>query len=274
MWSNIIEKWVERNSLYSKYKNDIKTIFKKSFDNTKVPYQTYFGGNSSLNLMYKSIYLIGISKGKISMLVDTDISNLTSYTIKQVEISKNKRLDLFWVTAKIKDIEDLINDELIWEHYRIATQKVVLFSVSIGERADWIKGKMLLKTIYDFKHSNLSDVRATLEKQIKSSFNDSQAERFERLKKADKKPKYIYTLSKTFIRNPDVIVEVLLRAKGYCERCQMKAPFNRDSNDTEYLEVHHKLPLAENGDDTVENAIALCPNCHRHAHYGKKTFIK
>ena len=54
----------------------------------------------------------------------------------------------------------------------------------------------------------------------------------------------------------------------------MKAPFNRDSNDTEYLEVHHKLPLAENGDDTVENAIALCPNCHRHAHYGKKTFIK
>ncbi len=25
--------------------------------------------------------------------------------------------------------------------------------------------------------------------------------------------------------------------------------------------------LANNGDDTVENAIALCPNCHRKAHY-------
>jgi len=38
------------------------------------------------------------------------------------------------------------------------------------------------------------------------------------------------------------------------------------------LEVHHKVPLAEGGDDTVENAIALCPNCHRHAHYGKTTY--
>lgn len=33
-------------------------------------------------------------------------------------------------------------------------------------------------------------------------------------------------------------------------------------------EVHHKVPLSAGGDDTVENAIALCPNCHRKAHFG------
>jgi 5-methylcytosine-specific restriction protein A len=26
--------------------------------------------------------------------------------------------------------------------------------------------------------------------------------------------------------------------------------------------------LAEGGEDTVENALALCPNCHRRLHFG------
>ena len=34
------------------------------------------------------------------------------------------------------------------------------------------------------------------------------------------------------------------------------------------LEVHHTKPLAEGGEDTVNNAEALCPNCHKEAHYG------
>ena len=69
-------------------------------------------------------------------------------------------------------------------------------------------------------------------------------------------------------RNPDVVAEVLYRANGHCELCLCLAPFNRKSDGSPYLEVHHKEPLAENGDDTVENAMALCPNCHRKSHYG------
>ena len=69
-------------------------------------------------------------------------------------------------------------------------------------------------------------------------------------------------------RNADVIVEVLIRAKGSCEQCKSKAPFSKKSDGTPYLEVHHKVQLSNGGDDTVENAIALCPNCHRERHYG------
>ena len=65
---------------------------------------------------------------------------------------------------------------------------------------------------------------------------------------------------------------VLERANGICQRCRNNAPFLRDSDGLPYLEVHHKTPLAEGGLDMVENAIALCPNCHRHAHLGKRTF--
>ncbi|MFV3370974.1 HNH endonuclease [Pseudomonas sp. NY15435] len=35
-----------------------------------------------------------------------------------------------------------------------------------------------------------------------------------------------------------------------------------------YPEVRHVVRLADGGEDTVENAIAICPNCHRLRHFG------
>jgi 5-methylcytosine-specific restriction protein A len=59
---------------------------------------------------------------------------------------------------------------------------------------------------------------------------------------------------------------VLKYAKGVCEYCSVPAPFLTNGG-TPYLEVHHVVPLADGGADTVENAVAVCPNCHRAAHY-------
>ncbi|MFZ2725778.1 MAG: HNH endonuclease [Methylococcaceae bacterium] len=87
-----------------------------------------------------------------------------------------------------------------------------------------------------------------------------------------KKPKIIEVTQKVYIRNPYVITKTLKRANGICEKCKNPAPFIRASNKTAYLEVHHKIPLSENGDDTIENTIALCPNCHREEHCGQKNF--
>jgi hypothetical protein len=72
-----------------------------------------------------------------------------------------------------------------------------------------------------------------------------------------------------FIRCPQVVAWILMRAAGVCEACQMPAPFCR-ADGTPYLEVHHVQPLAEGGPDTVDNAVALCPNCHRAAHHSAK----
>ncbi len=70
-----------------------------------------------------------------------------------------------------------------------------------------------------------------------------------------------------FIRDPNVIAWVLLRADGICEVCNNSAPFQRADGDP-LLEVHHIRPLADGGPDTVDNTIANCPNCHRELHYG------
>jgi 5-methylcytosine-specific restriction enzyme A len=75
-------------------------------------------------------------------------------------------------------------------------------------------------------------------------------------------------ISVVFKRNPDVVIEVLNRVNDFCEHCNKVAPFLRAKDGSPYLEVHHTLPLSDGGKDIVENAVALCPNCHRKAHYG------
>lgn len=93
-------------------------------------------------------------------------------------------------------------------------------------------------------------------------------ERRKRLLQAPKKPPIVYAKIRVFARNADVVAEVRARANGKCEVCNQDAPFLKKSDKSPYLEVHHKVRLADDGEDTVENAIAVCSNCHRKAHYG------
>ncbi len=114
----------------------------------------------------------------------------------------------------------------------------------------------------------LEDLESTLRKDIESALKDSHAARLERLKKASKTPETKLVEVRWLTRNPDVVAEVLYRADGFCEQCKSPAPFLKKSNGQPHLEVHHVVPLADGGQDTIENSKALCPNCHRRAHYG------
>lgn len=114
-----------------------------------------------------------------------------------------------------------------------------------------------------------------LEKSIKRSISGNDDARRERLKNSNKIPRKISLITSGYIRNSDVIAEVIKRANGICELCGHKAPFYKASDRSLYLEVHHWTPLAEKGEDTVENAAALCPNCHKQAHYcAEKDYIR
>lgn len=112
------------------------------------------------------------------------------------------------------------------------------------------------------------DIDASLQDEVLKSLNDSSAARQKRLALAARLPDSIQVISRAFRRNPDVIAEVLLRANGTCEECLASAPFIRAASNTPYLEVHHRIMLSAGGEDTVANAVALCPNCHRRLHFG------
>lgn len=107
-----------------------------------------------------------------------------------------------------------------------------------------------------------------LEVNVIESRKHSKQDLLKKLANADRIPEKIQTVSTGFKRNPDVVAFVLKRANGICELCNKPAPFKRASDNAPYLEVHHWKPLAEGGEDTIENAAALCPNCHKEAHFG------
>lgn len=113
-----------------------------------------------------------------------------------------------------------------------------------------------------------SAVETAFANRVSSSLRDTASTRAHRLAGANKVPGRMVVQTVVYVRNPDVVAEVLTTAAGRCGRCGGRAPFIRRSDDTPYLEVHHRLELSKGGEDTVENAIALCPNCHREAHYG------
>ena len=110
--------------------------------------------------------------------------------------------------------------------------------------------------------------RATFHEKVLASARSTREARHLRLQESLPTPRRVEVISFEFVRNPDVVAEVLDRARGYCERCKKPAPFLRRIDGMPYLEVHHRTPLAFGGLDTVGNAEALCPNCHRQAHYG------
>lgn len=71
------------------------------------------------------------------------------------------------------------------------------------------------------------------------------------------------------VRDPRVVATVLRLAGGRCEACGSAGPFEIVTNGRafRFLEVHHVRPLAEDGSDRPENAVAVCPNCHRALHF-------
>lgn len=136
------------------------------------------------------------------------------------------------------------------------------------EEADGAKWFELVLTTSDEVIADAGYLQQELQGLVAQASTRSRQQRLERLAKAPKKPKTIRTISTAYVRNPDVVAEVLFRSEGCCEGCKKPAPFVSKATGDPYLEVHHITPLAQGGDDTVDNAWALCPNCHREKHFG------
>jgi 5-methylcytosine-specific restriction protein A len=66
-------------------------------------------------------------------------------------------------------------------------------------------------------------------------------------------------------RNAYVSEYAKRRANGICQLCEREAPFKNKDGEL-YLETHHVEWLSKGGTDTLDNTVALCPNCHRKMH--------
>ena len=84
-------------------------------------------------------------------------------------------------------------------------------------------------------------------------------------RKKESKPESSVVQTKVYHRDPTISAYVKIRARGICQLCNREAPFT-DQNGDPYLECHHIIWLSEGGMDSIDNCVALCPNCHRKMH--------
>ena len=85
-----------------------------------------------------------------------------------------------------------------------------------------------------------------------------------RIKDITLQPSHKKASTTFYERSPIISVLAKRRADGVCQLCDRTAPFAK--NGIPYLETHHIIWLSNGGEDTLENTVALCPNCHRKMH--------
>lgn len=101
------------------------------------------------------------------------------------------------------------------------------------------------------------------EERALSQLSNRELERRSKISRRERRPKTVETT--VYYRDP-YLKELIKRiAGGKCQFCGEDAPF-LDRNREPYLEEHHIKRLADGGTDTIDNVVAICPNCHRRMH--------
>lgn len=160
----------------------------------------------------------------------------------------------------------MIGNTFLWDSFSAATEKILVSPIASDR--DSVQERRKKNRLSEFWFGKSSqETNEQFQNAVRSALFDKPEIRRKRLENAQVIPDKVKVVSVSFARNPDVVAEVLMRANGNCEYCKNPAPFIRRANNSSYLEVHHIKMLADGGEDTVANAVALCPNCHRQAHY-------
>jgi len=77
--------------------------------------------------------------------------------------------------------------------------------------------------------------------------------------------------ARSYERNPLVIAIARLRASHRCEVRNCTHPIFKTPEGIIYTEVHHIVPLADGGEDSIDNVACLCPAHRREVHLGVRS---
>lgn len=206
-------------------------------------------------------------------------------------------VDVVWTAPSIRGGRDVVGwyrNATVFRH--LQTYKRGVYHVK-ASKSDYVllppnKRKLNIQSAQDeaggFGESNIwyaeSDYGRRVRRRVVRLFRDAKREVFDRneleeqadaLEPVERAPDGVGSPSRTkreisvVGRNPEVQRWILQCAEGRCELCGKRAPFKKP-NGSPFLEIHHIHRLADGGADVPGNAVALCPNCHREAHYGTR----
>lgn len=86
-----------------------------------------------------------------------------------------------------------------------------------------------------------------------------------RAKHASKRASSRTVTTNNYERNPFVTEYAKRWAEGICQLCEQPAPFKNKKGEP-HLHTHHIKWLSKDGEDSINNTVAICPNCHDRMH--------
>lgn len=123
-----------------------------------------------------------------------------------------------------------------------------------------------IRKVWIFPIAPIDEIKKTLENpsdDLLAKLSPNELNYRSSMMSGPKEPKLAETT--VYYRDP-YLKEIVKRiAEGKCQLCGNDAPFI-DNAGSPYLEEHHVVRLADGGSDTIDNVVALCPNCHRKIH--------
>jgi 5-methylcytosine-specific restriction protein A len=174
-------------------------------------------------------------------------SPITGETVYMFEALVEKK---YTFVGQIKLVDEPYTEEQFGEHGKL--RKVWMFPLGLKGGA--------LKPVW-----NDGDYRGLREKQQKNARKLTDEELSTRARASKSNPGKKTISSTQYYRDQSVVEYVKRKAGGNCDLCGKGAPFNNRGGEA-YLECHHITWLSKGGADSIDNAAALCPNCHRKMH--------
>jgi len=188
---------------------------------------------------------------------------------------------------KINELSDLLQKPA-----SVVLEKIqhLLYLKTQGQYGNWSGGIKLDREVYEEFNADRERLEFVAKKilnefklhsqyyeDIIDNFNEAEAKEIERLRKEGWSAKYAGNVSpllkrysiKCHDRSPTVTAIAKLRADFRCEieGCGYE-PFI-GSQSLLYIEIHHIVRLADDGEDSLENTACLCPAHHREIHFGE-----
>ena len=239
--------------------NEVKSIFKCSLQS---------GMNRCIRT--NSLVLIDKHSSKFNNRWEGDIIHYTGMGLtgdQSLDFMQNKTLN----ESTTNGVNLYLFEQFVPKEYHFRGRVKLESKPYIEEQIDFKLNKRKvwmfpLKVIdYDFLHISKNDIdkiqslKENNVKKLSKSIIKSIAEGYTPKKNKRKVSSYQSD------RNPIVNKYAKKRANGICQLCDQLAPFT-DKNKEPFLEVHHVEFLRDNGKDSWDNVVALCPNCHRKVH--------
>lgn len=169
---------------------------------------------------------------------------------------KKSTLDRGFIGCKTSDIYSLVIA------YTLIPNYTELRILRTNEEGHYCYTFMLkLKSSVDL----MTEFNQEFEKEVESRRRNNRQDLLNVARNRANKPGKSHINTTVYYRDPVIAAAVKERADGKCDLCEQPAPFC-NAEGLPYLEEHHLVRLADGGDDSLDNAVALCPNCHRKMH--------